>query len=39
MFSGKPFKSFGKFLDTNTLFEKSFYGPSAAVCLEFGSDI
>jgi hypothetical protein len=39
MFSGKPFKSFGKFLDTNALFEKTFYGPSAAVCLEFGSDI
>jgi hypothetical protein len=39
MFSGKPFKSFGKFLDTNALFEKAFYGPSAALCLEFGSDI
>jgi hypothetical protein len=26
-------------LDTGSLFEKTFYGPSAAVCLEFGSDI
>jgi hypothetical protein len=26
-------------LVTNTLFEKTFYGPSAALCLEFGSDI
>jgi hypothetical protein len=39
MFSGKPFKLFDKFLDTNALFEKTFYGPSAAISLEFGSDI
>jgi hypothetical protein len=39
MFSGRPFKSYGKFLDNNTLYEKTFYGPSAAVCLQFGSDI
>jgi hypothetical protein len=39
MFSGRPFKSYGKFLDTNALYEKTIYGPSAAVCLEFGSDI
>jgi hypothetical protein len=39
MFSGRPFKSYGKFLDTKALYEKTFYGPSAAVCLEFGSGI
>jgi hypothetical protein len=39
MFSGKPFKSYDKFPDSNALYEKTFYGPSAAVCLEFGSDI
>jgi hypothetical protein len=39
IFSGKPFKSYDKFLDTNVLYEKTFYGPSAALCLEFGSDI
>jgi hypothetical protein len=26
-------------LDTNALYKKTFIGPSAAVCLEFGSDI
>jgi hypothetical protein len=39
MFSGKQFKSYGKSLDTNALYEKTFYGLSAAVCLEFGWDI
>jgi hypothetical protein len=39
MFSGRPFISYGKFLDTGNLYQKTFYGPSAAVCLEFGSDI
>jgi hypothetical protein len=39
MFSGRPFKSFGKFFDTGAVYQKTFYGSSAAVCLEFVRDI
>jgi hypothetical protein len=39
MFCGRTFVSYGQFLDTGNLYQKIFYGPSAAVCLEFGSDI
>jgi hypothetical protein len=39
MFNGRPYVSYGKFLDTGNLYQKTFYGPSAAICLEFGSDI
>jgi hypothetical protein len=39
MFSGRPFISHGKFIDTNQLYTKTIYRPSALLCLEFGSDI
>jgi hypothetical protein len=39
IFSGQRFRQYGKYLDINTLFTKDFYGPSAPICLEFGSDI
>jgi hypothetical protein len=39
MFNGRPFYSYGKYLDTGALYKKTFIGPSAAICLEFGSDI
>jgi hypothetical protein len=39
MFNGRPYVSYGKFLDTGALYQKTFYGPSAAICLEFGSNI
>jgi hypothetical protein len=39
MFSGRPFISHGKFLDSNQLYTKTIHGPSAPLCLEFGSDI
>jgi hypothetical protein len=39
MFSGREFDSYGKFLLTGGRYKKTFFGPSAAVCLEFGSEI
>jgi hypothetical protein len=39
MFSGRKFPTYGKYLDTNSLYTRDFIGPSAPICLEFGSDI
>jgi hypothetical protein len=39
MFSGQTIKIWGKALDTGNAYEQNVRGPSAPLCLEFGSDI
>jgi hypothetical protein len=39
MFSGQPINVYGIALDTGQPYNKSIFGPSAPICLEFGSDI
>jgi hypothetical protein len=39
MFSGQTIKVWGKALDTGAAYEQNVRGPSAPLCLEFGSDI
>jgi hypothetical protein len=39
MFSGVELRAYGLALDTGNPFLQSIYGPSAPICLEFGSDI
>jgi hypothetical protein len=39
MFSGQTIKIWGKALDTGAAYEQNVRGPSAPLCLEFGSDI
>jgi hypothetical protein len=38
MFSGQTIKIWGKSLDTGAAYEQNVRGPSALLCLEFGSD-
>jgi hypothetical protein len=39
MFSGQTIKIWGEALDTGNSYEMDPQGPSAPLCLEFGSDI
>jgi hypothetical protein len=39
MFSGQTIKNWGKSLDTGNAYDRDLRGPSAPLCLEFGSDI
>jgi hypothetical protein len=39
MFSGQTIKIWGKSLDAGNAYDQDLRGPSAPLCLEFGSDI